>query len=85
MKLKKTNLKNINEKLKEKKPKIPLFSIIDKGFDVKINRPIGGKWEGFTFSQLRDDYEGQLLLKWICNKDFDSDIIEIAEEILKTV
>ena len=89
MPLMKTSLKKAkkkNEVLKEnKKRNLPLFSVTDDNLDVFINRNIQDKWEGFLFSQLRDDYEGRRLLKWVINGDFDDRVKELAEEMMNGV
>ena len=65
-------------KKKQEKSDKRLFVVIKDGTDVKINRPIRNEWEGFTFSQLAEDFEGRKLLRWICHT-FDGDIAKIAD------
>jgi hypothetical protein len=82
----KTSVGEIKRKAAEERKRVatrgPLFTVVRKGMDVLINRPIGGHWEGYTFSELRDDYEGRKILGWVTRGDFDRQIVEIAADML---
>lgn len=83
VKLLKTNLKSVSEKRSsEKNQNRPLFEITKNGMDVLITRDIGGKWKGFLFSDVRDDHEGQNLLRWIIRSDFQQRVRDIANEMI---
>ncbi len=79
--LKKAKVKK-NQQIENKKRSLPLFSVTDDNLDVFVNRNIQDKWEGFLFSQLREDYEGRRLLQWVLKGDFDDRVKELAEEFL---
>lgn len=80
VKLRKMSINSVkNKKVKT----ASLFTIINDNMDVRINRDIGGKWKGFTFSQLMDDYEGRRLLFWISNQDFNKRVVELAKEMVE--
>lgn len=62
----------------------PFLEVIKNGRDVLLNRPIGGGWAGYTFSEMSEDYEGRRLLSWIYSRStFEDDIKKIAGDILE--
>jgi len=86
MKLQKTSLKKSKKRSKQLVSSGPLFTVTKDNLDVRINKNIKDKWEGFLFSQLRDDWEGRRLLTWIAQADgFPSRVTEIAEEMVRSL
>jgi hypothetical protein len=82
MKFKRVSFSKAQVALEQQAKTRPMFTIVNNGFDVLINRPINGDWMGYTFTQLKDDYEGRKLLRWVTGGDFDEEIRRIATEIL---
>lgn len=84
MPFKKTDLTKVKAAVAKRPARKPFFELIGNGYDAVINRPIKGEWEGFKFSQLKDDYEGRRLLLWISKAEWieDEAVRELASEML---
>ena len=80
--MRKISIKKVKIKKKKDSDNGPLFSLINDKMDVVVNRNIGGKWKGFKFSELRDDFEGRRLLFWVSNQSFDKKIVALAKEMI---
>ena len=64
--------------------KLPGLEFVNGRTDVLINKPIGGKWKGYLFSQLRDDFDGKKILFWVTKQErFDMEIRKLAQEMLR--
>lgn len=80
-------IRKITKHYKKEKNENTALSIIDDGDDVVFN--IGGSklgvWKGTRTSVMAKDHDGRKVLRWMLDKDFDSDALEIIQSQLDGV
>ncbi|HEC72387.1 MAG: hypothetical protein ACTSW7_01390 [Candidatus Thorarchaeota archaeon] len=78
--------KRIKEHRKERESFKPLI-VVDDGEDVVFN--MGGErmgiWKGSRTSVMARDHEGRHLLRWLLDKDFNEEALEIIQYQLDEV
>lgn len=84
------NLNKIKKRMKQhqavKKDRAALI-VVDDGEDVLFN--MGGEkmgmWKGSRTSVMARDHDGRKLLRWMLDKDFDEEALEIIQYQLDEV
>jgi len=74
-------VKKLKKKIEESRPKLK-WRIL-KGGDVELNYEWLKEWAGSNASDMAVDHDGRKTLRWICSKDFPTELTDALERVLE--